>query len=649
MATLASQAREDGTSSGEAQKDVNDIEDFGDSCETVEEVLERIAGRHESGEFPAVLPVEQQSRSESSAKDVLQWVTEGNVVQAQSFLDARYDKHRRDLPCIIKDSERLCRARWDRDFYYVLLEEFQASHWDRSILRSAVTSAVGRLNLAENDLARLDNMLQAISFCRAESFCEYVQSRLEEQRRDGEHLEGNDVEEDACVWFGKNWVKIVAEFIWTPRALKVPLYPEELDCMEDVDTARVEQRHVVRIEKAVEEACSGATEQLPMFARASFRRTGFRDFLRDRYYSIVGKVVAEGNVSVLAGAGSGEESFVFTPAVNAETCEQAKERREAIASPASPGQRRAISPAVQSMLQFPSDTTVDPFCSPKRRRVQGDSIQTEGSSVSFRSVEQLHTQASGRKTAFGLDAYLLHVPEEVRWTEVPVRTPKSAGKDARSKAAEKETVPVVTALLADRSGAIRIDFWRKAAEEYVRKCRQWLQDSDVPVLVRVECFQVSPENRSAECPMHKLHSVDGTTLCRVDTSVQESVCNTSIGVSSSLYVSDFTKLTRRPPFCINLHGIVTTVEAEVLSLNDNPMKAFCLQDGTGRWVRCTAHGRHVDNPALAKGNEVVLFFSTALAGLGSKAGQVWVYDDAHIFHTRSSCLFPEPRQEILIE
>ena len=152
--------------------------------------------------------------------------------------------------------------------------------------------------------------------------------------------------------------------------------------------------------------------------------------------------------------------------------------------------------------------------------------------------------------------------------------------------------------------------------------------------------QRSPYDRHPESVATSMHSVA--------TSVQESVTNTSMGVSASLYVSDFTRLARPTPFRINVHGIVSNVAREVISRNDNHMKAFTVQDANGMWVRCLALGHHVDNPALVQGNEVVVFFITALGGLGRRSGQLWLYDDAHIMRTRKNCVLRRAREEIVL-
>ena len=95
-----------------------------------------------------------------------------------------------------------------------------------------------------------------------------------------------------------------------------------------------------------------------------------------------------------------------------------------------------------SSSKSPMPTGGNPFCSPKRRRITEMSNAEEGDAVSLRSVEQLHTQSSGRSDAFVLEAYLLHAPEESRWVEVSVRhgKPSPGSSPNHSKIGEQESI-----------------------------------------------------------------------------------------------------------------------------------------------------------------------------------------------------------------
>ena len=66
------------------------------------------------------------------------------------------------------------------------------------------------------------------------------------------------------------------------------------------------------------------------------------------------------------------------------------------------------------------------------------------------------------------------------------------------------------------------------------------------------------------------------------------------------------------------------------------MRAFKLQDSSGKWVTCMVHGRHASNEHLVVNNEIVIFFGVAMAGKEGQAGQIWVYDDAHVIKTKAN-------------
>ena len=194
-----------------------------------------------------------------------------------------------------------------------------------------------------------------------------------------------------------------------------------------------------------------------------------------------------------------------------------------------------------SSSKSPMPTQGNPFCSPKRRRITEVSNAEEENAVDIRSVEQLHTQSSGRSDAFVLEAYLLHAPEESRWVEVSVRRGKTAPGSSpnHGKTGEKENISVATLLLADRTGAIRFDLWRTIAREQFELCLEWFNNTDELVLLRIERFTVAAEKRSFEYPIQRMHSVESTMITRLTSSTQASVINNSITVPASLYVSDF--------------------------------------------------------------------------------------------------------------
>ena len=83
------------------------------------------------------------------------------------------------------------------------------------------------------------------------------------------------------------------------------------------------------------------------------------------------------------------------------------------------------------------------------------------------------------------------------------------------------------------------------------------------------------------------------------------------------------------------------VDAIVDSSAGNPMQSFILQDQSGRYVACTALGRHAGSPAIADSNEAILYFAAARGGLKPNQDScLWLYDEAHIVVLREKAYCP---------
>jgi len=146
--------------------------------------------------------------------------------------------------------------------------------------------------------------------------------------------------------------------------------------------------------------------------------------------------------------------------------------------------------------------------------------------------------------------------------------------------------------------------------------------------------------------MRRLHSTQWTIVERVPAPTRESLTNETIAPHPALYTRDFARLMLKPPFLVNISGIVSMVQDETFSAAGDPMLMFRLTDSGGRYVQCRAFGRHVANEHIDNGTEVVLYFVTAQRGLNNQPGQLWIYDEAHIVSLQTGCAIPDPRQLI---
>ena len=60
------------------------------------------------------------------------------------------------------------------------------------------------------------------------------------------------------------------------------------------------------------------------------------------------------------------------------------------------------------------------------------------------------------------------------------------------------------------------------------------------------------------------------------------------------------------------------------------MRNFFLLDRRGAYIQCVAHDRHVDDPQITNGNEVVLYFGTGRGGIGSRSSTVYMYNNSFL-------------------
>ena len=145
----------------------------------------------------------------------------------------------------------------------------------------------------------------------------------------------------------------------------------------------------------------------------------------------------------------------------------------------------------------------------------------------------------------------------------------------------------------------------------------------------VQHFWVNPlmEERQPSIPAaRKLISNIRTKIVHLESTTVVSAAQPA----AFLYSTDFAVLESKPPYRVSISGYVSSVDAERSSEAGTPMKSFQLQNDAGRYVHCTALGRHVDNSAIVEGNCVVVYFAKAAAGRGGNPGQLWLYEDSHV-------------------
>ena len=275
------------------------------------------------------------------------------------------------------------------------------------------------------------------------------------------------------------------------------------------------------------------------------------------------------------------------------------------------------------------------FAAP-RKKMRGQSTQII--TVREMSLADVHDTESSNIDYFSLTACVLYVPSEPRWVEIADR-----------KSNEKEQVPVVTVLLADHTGPITLELWRKQADEMIRSMEKWGSRDQEPIVVTVKYFFIRSANRGKVehlLPTKKIASSDRTKIALVDERERGKLLNITPSLNSNLFTANFSLLKRSAPYAVSVKGIIASLQPESFSRDSNPMRNFKLHDNTGKSIACYAFGRQTESSALADGNEVVLFFAQALPGNQSNNGALWLYDTAHIVLLKPNCRIP-PLQETI--
>ena len=135
---------------------------------------------------------------------------------------------------------------------------------------------------------------------------------------------------------------------------------------------------------------------------------------------------------------------------------------------------------------------------------------------------------------------------------------------------------------------------------------------------------------------------------RLDQAIASLNDDSSGQLCGDVVVNDFQSLTAPVPFVVNPCGYISNLSAVTYSRQGVPMQSFRLQDSSGKYVSCCAHGRHCESEAIEDRALVVIFFACGAAGLGNAPGMLWLYDDCHVVLQRRQCIMPPAVKAITI-
>ena len=634
--------------------------------------IAKILERLENKEFPLVKVTEQQCMSVAAAADILAWIQKEDYVKLQSFIDQKWHEYRTNAQKDPSTPEAVLRARWSRLTYYVHLQEFDGRRRRAHAAMDALCVYMGGTKLSSEESLRLCQCLTSPSDISVAQVTAYVESQWPEVLKTIPSYARSTEKEMKEMWVHEQCTLHVESFVTKLRSsLFVPdVLPQDLPTAEEQQKAKdisvlVRAEQVPQIKAAVEAAYAEEHAKVPTFVgmRADFRRS----FMLARYWDIVGAVIQD--------AGDSASGFVFQPALRVATLTSESDRAAAeaiikevqshhvqaiealVASEYKEARRvfgQGISAEVEGTLwtawalehyfklvaqvvgqseqssskkamkrSVTAEIAVGDamFTSPERKKRGPRTPNLDCRSEASLSVAQLH-EAEGKEAThkISLQACVLYFPKEPRWVSVKIRG-----------SSETERVPVLSVLLADRTGPILLESWRLQSEVLLASLLDWEETKEEGAVLKMEFvdFDVRADTRVHLTPMTRLHSNERTVFRKLLVADQDNM-HVTTRVYPGLYKRDFLTLAVKLPFATSIAGVVSSVDPEKTSQNGNQMQAFRLQDAQGRYVRCMALGRHAGNPALVLGNMIVLYFVVGQEGLSNGPGQLWVYDESHV-------------------
>ena len=170
--------------------------------------------------------------------------------------------------------------------------------------------------------------------------------------------------------------------------------------------------------------------------------------------------------------------------------------------------------------------------------------------------------------------------------------------------------------------------------------------NEEPLWVELRNLRIADERRPHQTTMRKVHSTDRTTIRRLTTPTVDALLNEQTLMNCKLYTRDFQRLSSRLPFSISIAGVASHLQHPTETESGQQMRRFRLVDLCGKYVDCVAFGRQAENTLIAEGNDIIIYFASALEGLRMSTGSLWLYDECHVVLQRGGCVPPQLRQHM---
>ena len=276
----------------------------------------------------------------------------------------------------------------------------------------------------------------------------------------------------------------------------------------------------------------------------------------------------------------------------------------------------------------------------KRMRSSSSSAELE-----YLEAAECHMREHCGGDDFAFEGYLLYNPDAVKNIDI---------YDYMTKAKKKE--PLFPFLVADASAPLLCKFWNKTAVQTLVKLTQWRQKNpnEETIRVKITCVVVQKEKVKSSTlltPRKVLTSTDRTTFEIVQTFQRSHDASVKRGLRDDIFTTCFDCMRSvTVPFEISLAGKVCDVGPERKTKDGATMLEFTLQDQTGLYVQCMAHGRHAESGILKQDREIIAYFGAAKAGLEPHLpGKIWFYSESHMLPREDEYVFSDMCEEIVLK
>jgi len=257
----------------------------------------------------------------------------------------------------------------------------------------------------------------------------------------------------------------------------------------------------------------------------------------------------------------------------------------------------------------------------------------------------------GSKCMF--EGALLHWDEEAR--SVTARD-QSASPTKR----KRNDYSVLDVLMIDRTGPMQATlFGDELVADFLQEVSRNPNKTKIVSFTeaRIVEYQKNEWNGTILTSMRMLHSISsianrhGTVVSIIDTASSPSMLSGSFAVpAKDACITRFETIRSKmlAPFRGTFKGTITDLEAADVTQQGTPKRRFKLVDEVGAYVNCCALLHNAASQGLTAKQDVVIYFATGRAAIGSLPGMLYLMKDAVIVPLQVQMLPPVKRVHVEI-